>query len=90
MPNRTGKTYLRRRNNGNGKSIPVCGAKSLLMSLWSVPEEAPVKLVESFFKHMKEGKDRLEALKLARDEIRKNGHDDSFYWAPFIQVGEVN
>jgi hypothetical protein len=56
------------------------------MSLWNVSEEASVKLVESFCKHMKEGKDRLEALKLAGDEIRKNGYDPpftglrSFWW----------
>ena len=66
------------------------GVKDVLMSLWSVSEGAFVKRVESFFEHMKEGKNKLEALKLARDEIRKNGYDHPFYSAPFILVGEVN
>ena len=75
---------------GMGRAFQYAGAKSVLMSLWSVSETASVNLVESFFKHLKEGKNKLEALKLARDEIRKAGYDHPFYWAPFILVGEVN
>ena len=40
--------------------------------------------------HIKEGKNKLETLKLARDEIRKQGHDHPFFWESFILVGEVN
>ena len=47
-------------------------------------------LVEGFFRNIKEGKNKLEALKLARDEIRKQGYDHPFFWASFILVGEVN
>ncbi len=60
------------------------------MSLWSVAESSSVDLVTSFFKHLREGKNKLEALELARDEIRKNGYDHPFFWAPFILVGEVD
>jgi CHAT domain-containing protein len=60
------------------------------MSLWSVSEKSSTTMVESFFKNLKEGKSKLEALKLARDDIRKAGHDHPFYWAAFILVGEVN
>lgn len=74
---------------GMGRAFQYAGAKSVLMSLWSVSEASSVKLVESFFKHMKAGKSKLEALKQARDEIRKAGYDHPFYWAPFILVGEV-
>jgi CHAT domain-containing protein len=48
-----------------------------------------VKLVESFFKHLKEGKNKLQSLRLARKEIRDAGYDHPFFWAPFILVGEV-
>ncbi len=75
---------------GMGRAFQYAGAKSVLMSLWSVSETASVNLVESFFKHLKEGKNKLEALRLARQEIRKAGYDHPFYWAPFILVGEVN
>jgi tetratricopeptide (TPR) repeat protein len=75
---------------GMGRAFQYAGAKSVLMSLWSVSETASVNLVENFFRHLKEGKNKLEALRLARDEIRKAGCDHPFYWAPFILVGEVN
>ena len=75
---------------GMGRAFQYAGAKSVLMSLWSVSENASVLLVESFFKHLKGGKNKLEAIKLARDEIRKAGFDHPFYWAPFILVGEVD
>jgi tetratricopeptide (TPR) repeat protein len=74
---------------GMGRAFQYAGAKSVLMSLWSVSETASVNLVESFFKHVGEGKSKLEALKLAREEIRKAGYDHPFYWAPFILVGEA-
>ena len=75
---------------GMGRAFQYAGAKSVLMSLWSVAEKSSVEMVESFFKHLKEGKNRLEALRLARDEIRKAGYDHPFFWAPFILVGEVD
>jgi CHAT domain-containing protein len=75
---------------GMGRAFQYAGAKTVLMSLWSVSENTSVQLVESFFKHLKEGKTKLEALKLARQEIRQAGYDHPFFWAPFILVGEVN
>ncbi|MGO9572128.1 MAG: ankyrin repeat domain-containing protein, partial [Desulfomonilaceae bacterium] len=48
-----------------------------------------VQLVESFYRHRKQGKGKLEALRLARKEIRDSGFDHPFFWAPFILVGEV-
>jgi tetratricopeptide (TPR) repeat protein len=75
---------------GMGRAFQYAGAKSVLMTLWSVAESSSVDLVTSFFKHLREGKNKLEALKLARDEIRKAGYDHPFFWAPFILVGEVD
>ncbi len=75
---------------GMGRAFQYAGGKSVIMSLWSVAEVSSVKLVESFFKHLKEGKSKLEALRLARKEIRDAGYDHPFFWAPFILVGEVD
>ena len=75
---------------GMGRAFQYAGAKSVLMSLWSVAQNSSVQLTDSFFRHLKEGKSKLEALKLARGEIRKAGYDHPFFWAPFILVGEVN
>jgi CHAT domain-containing protein len=74
---------------GMGRAFQFAGAKSVLMSLWSVSEKSSTAMVESFFRNLKEGKSKLESLKMARDEIRKAGYDHPFYWAAFILVGEV-
>ena len=73
-----------------GRAFQYAGAKSVLMSLWSVAESSSVDLVTGFFKHLREGRNKLEALRLAREEIRRNGYDHPFFWAPFILVGEVD
>ena len=74
---------------GMGRAFQYAGAKSVLMSLWSVSEASSVKLVEDFFKHTKDGKSKIEALQLARKAIRQDGFDHPF-WASFILVGEVD
>jgi tetratricopeptide (TPR) repeat protein len=75
---------------GMGRAFQYAGAKSVLMSLWSVSQAASVDLVQSIFTHVREGKSNLEALGLARQEIRKQGYDHPFFWASFILVGEAN
>jgi tetratricopeptide (TPR) repeat protein len=72
-----------------GRAFQYAGAKTVLMSLWSVSEQASVDMVESFFRNVKEGKPKLEALRLARQEIRAKGYDHPYFWAPFILVGET-
>jgi len=72
-----------------GRAFQYSGARSVLMSLWSVAEISSVKLTESFFQHRKSGKTKLESLKFAREEIRKQGFEHPFLSA-FILVGEVN
>jgi tetratricopeptide (TPR) repeat protein len=73
-----------------GRAFQYAGAKSILMSLWSVSESGSVMLVEKFFEHLNAGKNRLQSLKLAREDVRNAGYKHPFYWAPFILVGEVN
>ena len=75
---------------GMGRAFQYAGAKSVLMTLWSVAQNSSVQLTDSFFHHMKGGKSKLEALKPAREEIHKAGYDHPFFWASFILVGEVN
>ncbi|MBI5250168.1 MAG: CHAT domain-containing protein, partial [Desulfomonile tiedjei] len=39
---------------------------------------------------LKSGKNKLEALQLARNELRRSGYDHPFFWASFILVGDVD
>jgi CHAT domain-containing protein len=74
---------------GMGRAFQYAGARSVLMSLWNVAERSSVMLAQSFFRHLNEGHNKLDSLELARDEIRKQGYDHPYYWAPFILVGET-
>ncbi|MFH0959836.1 MAG: CHAT domain-containing tetratricopeptide repeat protein, partial [Pseudomonadota bacterium] len=73
---------------GMGRAFQYAGAKSALMSLWSVSEKASVRLVQLFFENIREGMNKAEALDKARKEIRAEGFDHPFYWAAFIMFGE--
>jgi CHAT domain-containing protein len=72
-----------------GRAFQYAGSKSVLMTLWEVADTSSVKLTESFFQHRKAGKSKLESLKLAREEIRKQGFEHPFFWSAFILVGET-
>ena len=52
-------------------------------------ERSSVDLVKNFFKYVESGKGKLEALRLARADVRHNGYDHPFFWAPFILFGEA-
>ena len=73
---------------GLGRAFQYAGARAVLMSLWSVEDESTNLLTEHFFRYLKEGKDKLEALWLARSDLRRAGYEHPYYWAPFILVGE--
>jgi tetratricopeptide (TPR) repeat protein len=73
---------------GMGRAFQYAGARSVLMSLWSVQATASTRLVETFYRKLMEGRDKLDALTLARNEIRQNGFDHPFFWAGLILTGE--
>ncbi len=74
---------------GMGRAFQYAGARSVLMSLWSVSEKATVRLIQRFFEHLKQGRPKAEALRLARLDIREAGYDHPFFWAAFVLAGEV-
>lgn len=75
---------------GLSRAFMYAGTDTVLVSLWSVADESTYKLMVKFFDGLKNGKDKLTALKEAKNYIRNNGYDHPFYWAPFILVGEAN
>jgi CHAT domain-containing protein/Tfp pilus assembly protein PilF len=73
-----------------GRAFQYAGARSVLITLWTVPEAASVALVDSFLTHLKRGENKAVALSMARNELRTKHkrYAHPFYWAPFILVGE--
>jgi CHAT domain-containing protein len=73
---------------GLGRAFQYAGAKSVLVSLWSVSEDSTTLMAEKFFTYLKEDKTKREAIRLARADARKKGYEHPFFWAPFILIGE--
>jgi tetratricopeptide (TPR) repeat protein len=64
------------------------GARSLLLSLWSVNDQTTALLMGEFYKEWMGGRNRAEALQEAMLTVRKS-HPHPFHWAPFILVGKI-
>ncbi|MEW6532995.1 MAG: CHAT domain-containing tetratricopeptide repeat protein [Thermodesulfobacteriota bacterium] len=73
-----------------GRAFQCAGARSVLMSLWSVAESTSVLMTEEFFKQLRNGKGKREAWTSARVEARRQGFDHPFFWGAFILVGEAD
>ena len=71
-----------------GRGFQYAGVKSVLMSLWKVEDSATNLLTDRLFARLREGKGKLESLRLARADLWRQGYREPKYWAPFILVGE--
>jgi CHAT domain-containing protein len=64
----------------------MAGVNSLLLTLWTVSDEATINLMKSFYNHLQSGKPLAAALRHAQVEfIRQNSHP--YYWSPFALIG---
>lgn len=78
--------------NGEGvyglqRSFYQAGARALLMSLWPVADEATMELMITFYQAFSAGKSKHDALREAKNLIRKKYHHP-FYWGAFVLTGE--
>jgi CHAT domain-containing protein len=84
--------------NGEGvfglrRALQEAGAQSVLMSLWSVPDEETLDLMKLFYAKWLDGMEIHQALKEAQLEMREqvkmshDGKDLPYYWGAFVLVG---
>lgn len=73
---------------GLQRGFKKAGAKSILMSLWKVDDEATCMLMTEFYKYwIGENKSKHDSLELAKQAVRSHkekGWDAPKYWAAFI------
>ncbi len=72
--------------SGLSKAFIQAGTKDIIISLWSVDDEATKKLMTSFYQEMKANKNYAKALKAAKLKMIKEGRHP-FYWAAFVVNG---
>ncbi|MBM4273475.1 MAG: CHAT domain-containing protein [Deltaproteobacteria bacterium] len=69
------------------RAFQQAGARSVVVSLWEVADAPAVEYMVTFYTHLKAGKGRAEALRLARQHM-KTKYPNPYHWAPFILHGE--
>jgi len=80
--------------NGEGvyglrRAFLLAGAETLVMSLWPVSDYVTRELMTGYYKGLKQGQGRAEALrKVQLAMIGRKERRHPFYWAGFIQSGE--
>jgi tetratricopeptide (TPR) repeat protein len=84
--------------NGEGvfglrRAFEEAGVQEVLMSLWSVPDEETLELMNRFYAKWLSGMETHKALKEAQLEMREkvkathDGKDLPYYWGAFVLVG---
>jgi CHAT domain-containing protein len=76
---------------GLQRAFIVAGARSLLLSLWPVPDDATCAFMLHFYTHLKEGFGRYDALIAVQREFRKHENivwRHPYYWGAWQLIGD--
>ncbi len=77
---------------GLGRAFLAAGATSLVMSLWSVEDNATNELMQLLYEGLLKGESKVEALRAAQCSLlRRNGspYTHPYFWAAFRLVGDI-
>jgi CHAT domain-containing protein/Tfp pilus assembly protein PilF len=72
---------------GLRRAFVLAGAKTLVMSLWKVPDQQTQQLMVDFYQRILAGQPRGEALRQAQLALKAR-HPDPYYWGAFICQGD--
>ena len=72
---------------GLQRGFMAAGAKTIIMSLWNVSDEATQGLMTTFYQLWLGGKSKREAFRLAQLKMKKK-YKRPYFWGAFIMVGE--
>ena len=74
---------------GIARAFLAAGARSVLISLWEIDDEATMVFMKSFYQHLKEGKTASAAVHEAMKFLRESERFSHMrHWAPFQLIGD--
>lgn len=74
---------------GIARAFLGAGARSVLVSLWAISDEATLAFMTSFYQHLREGKNVGMALHLTAKCLRESeNYGKVTHWAPFVLFGD--
>ena len=74
---------------GIARAFLGAGARSVLVSLWAIDDEATMEFMKVFYRHLVRGRSSSEALNKAMKSMRESVRFSAVrYWAPFVLIGD--
>ncbi|XP_073234382.1 uncharacterized protein [Porites lutea] len=74
---------------GIARAFMAAGARSVLVSLWAIDDEATLEFMKSFYHNLVKGRSASESLNHAMKCLRESEtFSDVKYWAPFTLIGD--
>ena len=70
---------------GLQRSFLIAGAKSLVMSLWSVSDEATMHLMNSFYGNYLKSGDKVSSFYTAVKQLKLK-YPEPFFWSAFVML----
>ena len=71
------------------RAFRYAGCPNLLVSLWQVDDESTRILMEHFYRHLKAGTPKDQALQQAKlDYLEARHKTHPYFWAPFVLLGD--
>ncbi len=75
---------------GLSRALTYAGAKSIVVSFWSVADESTAQLMTEFYKTLLQHKDKNFAKALRQSKLKLINSENfkaPYYWAPFVLIG---
>ena len=74
---------------GIARAFLGAGARSVLVSLWAIDDEATMEFMKVFYQHLVHRRSASEALNKAMKSMRESDRFSAVkYWAPFVLIGD--
>ena len=74
---------------GIARAFLAAGARSVLVSLWKIDDEATMAFMKSFYQRLKEGETASVAVQQSMKSLRESEeYSEMRYWAPFQLIGD--